>query len=136
MNLHRARILAMQAVFQREFQNIEPEDLAEFLWIDYQIPEEEQEFAMNLVKGVLKNTENIDERIGKFLINWKMERINPVNRAILRVSVYQLMTDAETSWKYIINEGVKLARKYSDTESVRFINGILDSIARDIKNQK
>ena len=127
MKVHRARILAMQAIYQLEFNEKTMVQIAKLDWIDYAIPEKEKEFSMNLVKGVVENSETIDKAIKKYSKNWKIERISPVSKAILRLAIYQLHDMQELPFKSVIDEAVKLAKEYGEDDSDRFINGILDT---------
>jgi len=132
MKPHRARIIAMQAVFQQEFNKKNFEELSRFVWIDYVIPEDERDYACKIIKGVLNHTENIDKLITIHSKNWKIERISSVSRAILRISIFQILYMAEElSVKIIIDEAIKIAKEYGEDDSTRFINGILDAINRD-----
>ena len=128
MKPHRARILAMQALFQAEFQEKETAELVKFEWIDYEIPESEQNFAKKIISGVKESLKEIDNLITEHSKNWDIERINPVNKSILRVSIYQLLyMKDEIPAKVIIDEAIKLAKEYAEDDSGRFINGILDA---------
>lgn len=128
MKPHRARILAMQALFQAEFQEKQTAELVKFEWIDYEIPESEQNFAKKMISGVKESLKEIDNLITEHSKNWDIERISPVNKSILRVSIYQLLyMKDEIPAKVIIDEAIKLAKEYAEDDSGRFINGILDA---------
>ena len=128
MKPHRARILAMQALFQAEFQEKQIAELVKFEWIDYEIPESEQNFAIKIISGVKESLKEIDNLITEHSKNWDIERISPVNKSILRVSIYQLLyMKDEIPAKVIIDEAIKLAKEYAEDDSGRFINGILDA---------
>lgn len=128
MKPHRARILAMQALFQAEFQEKQTAELVKFEWIDYEIPESEQNFARKIISGVKESLKEIDNLITEHSKNWDIERISPVNKSILRVSIYQLLyMKDEIPAKVIIDEAIKLAKEYAEDDSGRFINGILDA---------
>ena len=128
MKPHRARILAMQALFQAEFQEKQTAELVKFEWIDYEIPESEQNFARKIISGVKESLKEIDNLITEHSKNWDIERISPVNKSILRVSIYQLLyMKDEIPAKVIIDEAIKLAKEYAEDDSGRFINGILDT---------
>ena len=128
MKPHRARILAMQALFQAEFQEKQTAELVKFEWIDYEIPESEQNFARKIISGVKESLKEIDNLITEHSKNWDIERISPVNKSILRVSIYQLLyMKDEIPAKVIIDEAIKLAKEYDEDDSGRFINGILDA---------
>jgi len=127
MKPHRARILAMQAIYQAEFNNRAIDSLLAFDWIDYTLPQEERDFATQLIKGVAKNSENIDRLITKYSKNWDIKRISPVTRSIIRLSIYQLIHYNDIPFKVVINEALKLCQKYAEDDSGRFINGVLDA---------
>lgn len=124
----------MQAIFQLDFNKRTLKDILRFEWIDYEIPDEEKEFAGKLIKGVVENTESIDKIIMQYSENWKMERISAVNRAILRISIFQLMHYRDVvPVKVTIDEAIKISKKYGDPDSGRFINGVLDAYRKDVQ---
>jgi len=83
-----------------------------------------------MVDVVLHNKKEIDETLAEIIENFAPERINPVDRAILRLSASELLTRPDVSPKIIINEAIDLAKKFGATDSGRFINGVLDQLAR------
>ena len=129
MKLHRARILAMQAIFQIEFRGYELEgDLTEYRWIDYKIPHDEQDFAREMIMGVIQNLKEIDNLIREYSEHWDFRRISPVNKAILRIGIYQLIHSKKTiPAKVVIDEAIRLGKEFAEKDSNRFINGLLDS---------
>ncbi len=129
MKLHRARILAMQAIFQIEFRDCKLEgDLTEYRWIDYKIPHDEQDFARKMIVGVVQNLKQIDSLIQEYSEHWDFRRISPVNKAILRIAIYHLTHAKETiPAKVVINEAIRLGKEFAEKDSSRFINGLLDS---------
>ena len=129
MKPHRVRIFAMQAIYQLDMDNTKSfEDVSDLLWIDYPIIDEEKWMFNKIVKGVIDYKEEIDNIIKEYSENWDFDRITPVTKSILRMSIYQLlyMYDAN-QYKILIDEAIRLAKKYAEPESTRFINGILDS---------
>ncbi len=88
------------------------------------------EFADSLVKGVVKKIDKIDNIIKEYATNWNIERMAVVDRNILRLSTYELLFIEEIPPKVSINEAVDIAKKYGDTESGKFVNGILDKISK------
>ncbi len=90
----------------------------------------EFEYIIESVEGVLSNLQKIDEIIIKNLVNWKINRLNYVDRAIIRFAVYELYYTS-TPFEIVINEALNLTRKYSDEgddKSVGFNNKVLDNI--------
>ncbi|MDH4261669.1 MAG: transcription antitermination factor NusB [Spirochaetia bacterium] len=128
MKPQRARILAMQAIFQMDFQKRPLKDLLLFDWIDYEIPNDEKVFAAELVKGAIENSDIINETIIQFSKNWDIRRISRVSKAIITISLYQLMfLKDEMPYKVVIDEAIRISKKYAEDDAGRFINGILDA---------
>lgn len=84
-----------------------------------------------LVDAILESKEQLDETIGSILENYVPSRIDPVDRAILRLGTYELL-HTSTPPNAVINEGVELAKRFGTTDSRRFVNGLLDKIAKSI----
>lgn len=131
---HKARILAMQALFQYDTRGSEQaplEQLLSFNWMDYAVPAEEQEFARTIIRQTVEHIEAIDAQISERLVGWEFSRLSPVNRAILRTGVAQLKYMAgDADAPVVIDECIQLSRKYDDVQSAPFVNGILDSVQR------
>jgi N utilization substance protein B len=87
-------------------------------------------FAAELVSGTVEHIDVIDERIAKHAEHWRMERMPAVDRNILRLAVYELMYGI-TPAAVTIDEALELARKFSNEESVQFVNGVLDAVHRE-----
>ncbi len=89
--------------------------------------EVENDFVDELVKGVIKNRKTIDELANKYLVDWTIDRLNKVDKAILSIGIYEL-TFTNTPSVVAINESIELSKKYSDEAVTKMINGVLDSI--------
>ena len=87
-------------------------------------------FAWELVQGVSAFQEELDEIIKRFSQNWKLERISPIDLAILRIALLEMLFKDEIPVNVAINEAVELAKRFSEPNAPAFINGILDSAAR------
>jgi transcription antitermination protein NusB len=121
----------MQAIFQLE-QNPSSTagDIAMFVAESLKFPELEQ-FCKTIIHGTRENQARIDHAIADATINWKVERMAAVDRAILRLSVYEMIISPEpTPPRVVITEAVEIAKRFSTNESARFVNGILDRVAR------
>jgi transcription antitermination protein NusB len=135
MKPHRARVAAMQALYQDQFIERDWSEYSSFLWIDYQLPEIEQKFALDIIKGVKENIDLIDTHIKELSENWDFSRLSYVCKAILRSSFFQLkFQESEVPAKVIIDEAIKIAREYDESDSTRFINGILDAFLKTIES--
>jgi transcription antitermination protein NusB len=87
-------------------------------------------FSVRLATGVSDSVSNIDPVIVESAEHWRLERMNVVDRLILRLAIYEFLHESETPARVIINEALELARTFSGDDSVRFINGVLDAIRR------
>jgi len=85
-------------------------------------------FANSLVLGVAQNSEIIDKVISAYTTNWQLKRMAVIDRNILRFATYELLFAADIPPKVSINEAIDIAKKYGDTESGKFVNGVLDKI--------
>ena len=92
---------------------------------------ERDPFVESLVQGTVENIAEIDGRISRHAEHWRMERMPTVDRNILRLAVYE-MTRGGTPPPVSIDEALELARKFSNEESVQFVNGVLDAVRRDM----
>lgn len=87
--------------------------------------------ADQMVDAVLQHKARIDQTLAEVIQNFAPERIDPVDRAVLRLSTYELLTRPELSAKIVINEAVDLAKKFGSNDSGRFVNGVLDQLAKE-----
>ena len=90
----------------------------------------ESRFAEQLVEGVLDNLAQIDHEIEEHSHNWKLNRMSFIDRNILRVAIFELLSCDEIPPKVSINEAIEIAKIYGDTNSPAFVNGILDQIKK------
>jgi len=93
-------------------------------------PRERDPFAADLVRGTVGRLAEIDECISRHAEHWRLERMPAVDRNIIRLAVYE-MTHGGTPAAVTIDEALELARKFSNEESVQFVNGVLDAIHRE-----
>lgn len=133
----KARILAFQSLFSWEASEANLQDLVSFSWLDQEkrdaIDEGTATFARLLIAGTIENKEIIDSLIKRHLKNWNIDRLNRVDLAILRMSVYSLQYQQDIPASIVIDEAIDIAKEYGTDESFRFINGVLDAIKKDIQ---
>ncbi len=127
----KARQYALQLLFRLDItrENINWADFNEF-WEDIQATEDVISFAKELVKGTWDNLERIDNEIRNSSSHWTLERINNVDRSLLRLAAFELLYRNDIPASVSINEALEIAKKFSSMESISFINGILDNIAK------
>jgi N utilization substance protein B len=90
-----------------------------------------KEYAEKLVNGTRQNLEKIDAWIERFTENWDIRRMAYVDRNILRLSTFEMVLSGEVPMKVAINEAVELAKRFGEPDSSKFVNGILDKIAKN-----
>lgn len=117
----------MQALFQSEVSSCDVQDALDSLFEDEEVLDEAKKFSSRLAQGVVEHRQELDDKIAALSRNWTMDRINPVNKSILRLAIYELVYEKETPRSVVINEAIELAKRYSEEESAKFINGILGS---------
>ena len=129
----RARELTMQALYQLDVQG---QDVFEFL-VPFFREADPDDFVRNLAsewsKGAWDNLQQCDELITGSTIKWQFTRLSPVDKSILRLSVYQLKFCTDIPPKVVINEAIELAKKYSTDKSPAFVNGVLDAVLKKIE---
>ena len=92
-------------------------------------------FATSLASGVAAHSAQLDTLIVEATEHWRIERMNVMDRLILRLGVYEFLHEPGTPAIVVINEALELGRSFSADESVRFINGILDAIRRTLNRE-
>jgi len=136
MNSRRkGRILAFQALYCWEATKIPAEELTEFPWLAEKrgnLDEGIAVFARLLIAGTIESVGAIDEIIKRHLQNWDISRLNRVDLAIIRMSVYSLMHQEEIAPSIVIDEAIGISREFGTDDSFRFINGVLDSIRKTL----
>jgi len=128
----KSRILAFQALYSWESNRVPIEELMTFAWLDEKklasLDEGMAVFSRMLIAGAIENIKVIDETIKKHLQNWDITRLNRVDLAILRMSVYTLMFQRDISPSIVIDEAIGICLEYGTDDSYKFVNGVLDSI--------
>src|SRR5262245_31180670 len=122
-------------LYQWEVGRTSVSDVQRTFWLhqeseDAGLSDELRAFAVRLTIGVSDAVGDIDPVIVESAEHWRLERMNVVDRLILRLAIYEFLHEGETPARVIINEALELARTFSGDDSVRFINGVLDAIRR------
>ncbi len=127
----KSREAALQILYQIEMTQDSHEKARQVYWENNPADSEIREFADQLVVGVIQHREPIDQWIAKCADNWDITRMAAVDKNILRLASYELLYTEEIPPKVAINEAVELAKKYGDTDSSKFVNGVLDKIHKE-----
>jgi transcription antitermination protein NusB len=124
-----AREAALQMLYAAELGQHPIETLIKDFWREFPGDAEGRSYADNAVRGVLGDRARLDQQLISASANWRLERMSPVARNVLRLGTWELLTQAEIPRAVIIDESVEVAKRYGGTESGSFVNGVLDRIA-------
>jgi N utilization substance protein B len=125
----RARELAMQVLFELELTGHPVERALEDRLAEEKLAPQHAAFARELVTGTWARRQELDARIAAAAPRWRPEQLPGVEKAILRLAIYEVCFDNRTPLRAAINEAVELAKAYGGENSGRFVNGVLGSIA-------
>ena len=133
----KSRELALQMLFQLDMGHQEREHVRTTFWGERKDMDEKiRGFSDDLFRIACERREEIDKLIEHSAEHWRMERMAAVDRNLLRASVAEFLGFPKTPKAVVINEALEIARRYSTPESVQFINGVLDSVARELGESK
>jgi N utilization substance protein B len=124
-----AREAALQMLYAAELGQHSIETLLKDFWREFPGDAEGRSYADSAVRGVLSERARLDERLISASANWRLERMTPIARNVLRLGTWELLTHPEIPRAVIIDESVEVAKRYGGTESGSFVNGVLDRIA-------
>jgi len=126
----RARSRALQALYAWDMRPGQALDrVSTTVWDDLSVPPEERAIASRIVRVVIADSAKIDRELEAVTTNWRLERLGAIDRAVLRLAAAELSA-GETPPKVVIQEAVRLAERYGSVQSARFVNGIVDALAR------
>lgn len=124
-----ARILALQALFERDTVGHPPDQTMARLLQETPASRDSESFARELVQGVLENRDRIDDVIRKTAPAWPVEQVAAIDRNILRLAIYEILIDNRVPMRAAINEAVELAKQFGSETSPKFVNGVLGSVS-------
>jgi N utilization substance protein B len=127
----KSREFAMQMLFQWDMSRQDAAKLEAKFWRAAKASDTTQAFANKLFEGASKNADELDALIVEHAQNWRLERLAIIDRAVLRLAIYELRA-GETPPKVILNEAVELAKKFSSEDAGAFVNGILDAVRKTL----
>lgn len=122
-----SRERALALLYEAEAKAISPNQVLA------QLPVAPEPFVIELVSGVEAESARIDGILGRLARDWALDRMPWIDRNVLRLATYELLTDSSTPVAAVINEAVELAKAYSTEASGRFVNGILAAIATEVR---
>ena len=129
----KSRELVLQMLFQADMGKQTADEVRRTFWAERSnVDREVRGFAEDLFRLAIERAEEIDRIIESHAQHWRMDRMAAVDRNILREAVAEFLGYPETPRPVVMNEAIEIARKYSSSESLQFINGVLDSIGRGL----
>lgn len=132
----KGRIIAFQSLYRHDLSGAGLADLLDFTWMEgpraEKVTPETAAFARLLIQGALENLPEIDATIRAQLENWDFSRLNKVDLALLRMSVYCLLHQKDIPPTVTIDEAVDISKTYGTADSYRFVNGVLDGVRKKL----
>ncbi len=126
----RGRARALQALYAWDLRDGQPLDrMASMLWDDLLVAPEERTFADALLRIVQAQVAELDAELGEVTTNWRIERLGAIERCVLRLAAAELV-QGSTPPRVVLQEAVRLAERFGSAQSARFVNGVLDALAR------
>jgi N utilization substance protein B len=133
----KSRELTLQMLFQADMGKQNPDEVRKTFWRERgDVGADVQSFANDLFRVATGRATEIDGLIEGHAEHWRMDRMAAVDRNLLRAAVAELLGFPATPRAVVINEALEIARKFSSPESVQFINGVLDSVGRELEKAK
>ena len=134
---HRGREAAVQMLYQWEVGRLPLADVHR-VWPEVTdegepLSAEQAAFASALAEGVAAHVAELDPLISEAAAHWRIERMNVLDRLVMRLAVYEFLYERDTPATVIINEALELARAFSSEEAVPFVNGVLDGVRRRLE---
>ncbi len=131
MSLRRkGRELALQVLFQWDIHHETTGWLYDF-WAQNKAHPEARKFADRLISGVIEHSSALDDLIGRHAEHWTVSRMAHIDRAVLRMAVYELLSMPDIPARVTLNEAIDIVKLFGDDQSGAFVNGILDRILRE-----
>ncbi|HHU36850.1 MAG TPA: transcription antitermination factor NusB [Treponema sp.] len=133
----KGRIIAFQALYAWDVTHRALDELLEFDWVETKkrdkLGEEGLIFPRLIIAGTIENIGEIDRHIEDNLTNWDFDRLNRVDLAIIRISVYSLLYQKDMPPSIVIDEAIDISKEFGGEDAYRFVNAILDSIRKKNK---
>ena len=132
MARRKGRILAFQALYSWDLGNVDVDNVLDFSWVEKEtlerMGEESLTFTRLLISGTIEHIEEIDSVIKSHLTNWDFDRLNKVDLAILRISVYPLLFQKDIHSSIIIDYAIDISKEFGSDDSFKFINAVLQNV--------
>ncbi|MCB0346956.1 MAG: transcription antitermination factor NusB [Bdellovibrionales bacterium] len=136
MGLRRqAREAALQALFMCDSLGTWDSDSAKFCLEHFNVPEQVNEYALSLCKGVIENLPQVDSHISCASEHWSLARMARVDRSLLRLATFEIAWCADVPVNVSIDEAIEIAKRFGADSSPLFVNGVLDRVATTLRDK-
>lgn len=132
MGRKQAREGIMKLLYQMESNNDFSDDEIKLFLENYPFDKQEEDYISESIDIIRKNLENIDFHIEENLESWSINRLAKVDLAVLRISIYEILYRRDIPTEVSINEAIEIVKKYSNSDSFKFINGVLGGFVKKI----
>ena len=131
---HKARHYAMQALYQWHMASAPLASIEAEFREDYDFDKVDGEYFHALLHDIPADVDDIDAAFEPYMVERSLEELDPIERALLRIATFELRDRIDVPYKVVINEAVNLAKKFGATDSHKFINGVLDQVAHQLRS--
>lgn len=128
----RARLRALQALYQHELNPQSSQTLIEQFLATQDMEKTDLDYFSRLLKKIIAETGRLDELLQPYL-DIPLQKLDATERCILRIAVYEFSQQPEIPYRVVINEAVSLAKKFGATDGHKYVNGVLDNAAKDLR---
>lgn len=128
-----SRVKAVQSLFQVDMSGTDKDEAINNVILEH---EKKDDFLEQLVVGTLEHLDDINEILNKSLLNWKIERVGNVDRAVIRMAIFEMKYIPEIPINVSLNEAIDVAKGFGGDESGRFVNGVLSKVAEILQTEE
>lgn len=128
----KARHYALQALYQWHMASARPSDIEAEFRSDYDFDVVDLEYFQAIVHGVPPVADELDELLSP-LLDRELDDLDPIERSLLRLGCFELRERIDVPFKVVINEAVALAKKFGAADSYKYVNGVLDKLAQNLR---
>lgn len=136
MSRKNAREGAMKLLYQMESNNDFSDIVLEKYLENFSFDEMEEKYIVESIRSINENLEMIDKHIAENLESWSIHRLAKVDLAALRISIYEILYRKDIPTEVSINEAIEIVKKYSNSDSFKFINGVLGGFVKNLNQNK
>ena len=131
---HKARIYALQSLYAWLLSNNHSQEIEEYFLINNDFTKVDTEYFVKLFRGVISNVDRLDQQMLPFL-DRPLKELTLVELCILRIAIFELIECPDVPFRVVINEAVELNKKFGSTDGFKYINGVLDQVAKKLREQ-